>query len=156
MPDAAPPTAPPAIAPELCVVVPEDLLRPVECLAQNFFISAPHIAQVAAEAAFECGPELEANVARYRRSRALLVQALPQAGFPRISPAEGAFYLYAGVGDRSNDSRDFCRRMLAEAGVAASPGVDFDRERGHSFVRFSYCGPEADMAEAARRLAQWR
>jgi len=138
------------------LVLPEDLLRPVECLAQNLFISAPHIAQVAAEAAFECGEELQANVARYRRSRDLLLRALPGAGFPRISPAEGAFYLYADISARSNDSQDFCRRMLAEAGIAASPGVDFDRERGHFFVRFSYCGPEADMAEAARRLRTWR
>ena len=137
------------------LVLPEDLLRPVECLAQNLFISAPHIAQVAAEAAFECNDELQANVARYRRSRALLLEALPGAGFPRISPAEGAFYLYADVSDRSNDSRDFCRRMLNEAGVAASPGVDFDRDRGHAFVRFSYCGPEADMRAAAERLARW-
>jgi aspartate/methionine/tyrosine aminotransferase len=138
------------------LVLPEDLLRPVECLAQNLFISAPHIAQVAAEAAFECGEELETNVARYRRSRELLLRALPGAGFPRISPAEGAFYLYVDVSDRSNNSQDFCRRMLAEAGIAAAPGVDFDRERGHTFVRFSYCGPEAEMPEAARRLARWR
>jgi aspartate/methionine/tyrosine aminotransferase len=138
------------------LVLPEDLLRPVECLAQNLFISAPHIAQVAAEAAFECRDELEANVARYRRSRDLLLRALPGAGFPRISPAEGVFYLYADVSDRSNDSQDFCRRMLAELGIAAAPGVDFDRERGHTFVRFSYCGPEAEMAEAARRLKRWR
>jgi aspartate/methionine/tyrosine aminotransferase len=138
------------------LVLPEDLVRPVECLAQNLFISAPHIAQVAAEAAFDCTEELEANIARYRRSRALLLAALPQAGFPRISPAEGAFYLYADVSDRTNDSRDFCARMLAEAGIAASPGVDFDRKRGHHFLRFSYCGPEADMAEAAERLKRWR
>jgi aspartate/methionine/tyrosine aminotransferase len=138
------------------LVLPEDLLRPVECLAQNMFISAPHIAQVAAEAAFDCGAELDANVARYRRSRDLLLGAFPGAGFPHISPAEGAFYLYADVSDRTNDSREFCRRMLAEAGIAASPGVDFDRRRGHHFVRFSYCGPEADMDEAARRLAAWR
>ncbi len=138
------------------MVLPEDLVRPVECLAQNFFISAPHIAQVAAEAAMACGVELEANVARYRRSRDLLVRALPAAGFPHLSPAEGAFYLYADVGERTNDSRAFCARMLTEAGVAASPGVDFDRSRGHRFVRFSYCGPEADMAAAAARLARWR
>ncbi len=138
------------------LVLPEDLVRPVECLAQNMFISAPHIAQVAAEAAFECTEELEANIARYRRSRDLLLARLPAAGFPRLSPAEGAFYIYADVSDRTNDSREFCARMLAEAGVAASPGVDFDRERGHHFVRFSYCGPEADMAEAAARLARWR
>jgi aspartate/methionine/tyrosine aminotransferase len=138
------------------LVLPEDLVRPVECLAQNLFISAPHIAQVAAEAAFDCTDELEANVARYRRSRDLLLAALPQAGFPRVSPAEGAFYLYADISDRTNDSRDFCAQMLAEAGIAASPGVDFDRVRGHHFLRFSYCGPEADMAEAAARLKRWR
>lgn len=138
------------------LVLPDDLVRPVECLAQNLFISAPHIAQVAAEAAFECAPELDANVARYRRSRDLLLAALPAAGFPDLSPAEGAFYLYADVTGRTNDSRAFCARMLKEAGVAASPGVDFDRARGHRFIRFSYCGPEADMAEAAVRLARWR
>ena len=138
------------------MVLPDDLVRPVECLAQNLFISAPHIAQVAAEAAMDCTDELEANVARYRRSRDLLLRALPAAGFPHLSPAEGAFYLYADVGDRTNDSRGFCARMLAQAGVAASPGVDFDRRRGHRFVRFSYCGPEADMAAAAARLSRWR
>ena len=138
------------------LVLPDDLVRPVECLAQNLFISAPHIAQIAAEAAFDCTEELRANIARYRRSRDLLVAALPAAGFARLSPAEGAFYLYADIADRTNDSREFCARMLAEAGVAASPGVDFDRARGHHFVRFSYCGPEADMAEAAARLAKWK
>ena len=138
------------------MVLPEDLVRPVERLAQNLFISAPHIAQIAAEAAFDCTDELEANIAAYRRSRRLLLETLPKAGFPRLSPAEGAFYLYADVSDRSNDSQDFCRRMLEEAGVAAAPGVDFDRGRGHHFVRFSYCGPEADMAEAAERLRKWK
>jgi len=77
-------------------------------------------------------------------------------GFSRLSPAEGAFYIYADVSDRTNDSQEFCRRMLNEAGIAASPGVDFDRTRGNRFVRFSYCGPEADMAEAVRRLSNWR
>jgi aspartate/methionine/tyrosine aminotransferase len=138
------------------MVLPADLVRPVECLAQNLFISAPHIAQIAAEAAMDCTDELQANVARYRRARDHLLGALPAAGFPRLSPAEGAFYLYADVGDRTRDSRAFCARMLAETGVATSPGVDFDRTRGHRFVRFSYCGPEADMAEAAARLARWR
>ncbi|MDQ2803885.1 MAG: aminotransferase class I/II-fold pyridoxal phosphate-dependent enzyme, partial [Pseudomonadota bacterium] len=138
------------------LVLPEDLLRPVERLAQNLFISAPHIAQVAAEAAFDCHAELQENVARYRRSRDHLLSALPGAGFRLVSPAEGAFYLFADVAERSNDSPELCARMLAEAGVAASPGVDFDRARGSRFVRFSYCGPEADMIEAAERLTSWR
>lgn len=138
------------------MVLPDDLLRPVECLAQNFFISAPHIAQVAAEAAFECEAELAANVARYRRSRDLLLAALPDAGFPKLSPAEGAFYLFADVSSRTNDSAAFAAGMLAEVGIATAPGVDFDGRRGRRFIRFSYCGPEADMAEAVRRLTSWR
>src|SRR4051794_12591434 len=138
------------------LVLPPDLARPVECLAQNLFISAPYIAQVAAEAAFDCQDELRANIARYRRSRDHLLAALPGAGFDLLSPAEGAFYLFADISERSNDSPAFCARMLQEAGVAASPGVDFDRTRGSRFVRFSYCGPEADMQEAAKRLKGWR
>ncbi|HVC60930.1 MAG TPA: aminotransferase class I/II-fold pyridoxal phosphate-dependent enzyme [Acetobacteraceae bacterium] len=138
------------------LLLPEDLVRPVECLAQNLFISAPHLSQIVAEAAFDCGAELGENVARYRRSRDHLLRALPEAGFSRLSPAEGAFYLFSDISDRSNDSEAFCARMLAEAGVAASPGVDFDRTRGRRFLRFSYCGPEADMREAAARLKAWR
>ncbi len=138
------------------LVLPSDLIRPVECLAQNMFISAPYISQVAAEAAFDCQDELQANVSRYRRSRDHLLTALPAAGFTRLSPAEGAFYLWADVGDRTNDSAGFCARILAEVGVAVSPGVDFDHVRGSRFVRFSYCGPEADMIGAAERLRAWR
>ena len=119
------------------------------------FISAPHVAQVAAEAAFDCVGELEANRATYRRSRDALLAGLPGAGFDRIAAADGAFYIWADVGHLTNDSPAFCARMLAEAGIAATPGVDFDRDRGARFVRFSYCGPEADMAEAPGRLRRW-
>ena len=138
------------------MVLPPELVRPVECLAQNLFISAPHVCQVAAEAAFDCGAELDGNVARYRRARDHLLRALPGAGFPDIAAADGAFYIYADVGARTNDSTAFCARMLTEVGVAATPGVDFDRTRGARTVRFSYCGPEADMVEAAGRLRRFR
>jgi aspartate/methionine/tyrosine aminotransferase len=138
------------------LVLPPDLARPVERLAQNMFISAPYISQVAAEAAFDCQDELRANIARYRRSRDHLLATLPAAGFTRLSPAEGAFYLFADISERSNDSAAFCARMLREAGVAVSPGVDFDRSRGNRFLRFSYCGPEEDMRTAAERLRTWR
>ncbi len=138
------------------LVLPEDLVRPVERLAQNLFISAPHVSQIAAEAAFDCQAELQDNIARYRRSRDHLLAHLPPAGFTKLSPAEGAFYLYADIADRTNDSVAFCARMLAEAGIAATPGVDFDRERGNRFLRFSYCGPEDDIRAATARLARWR
>ena len=137
-------------------VLPEELVRPVECLAQNLFISAPHIAQIAAEAAFDCHEELVGNVARYRRSRELLLRDLPGAGFDHLAPAEGAFYIYADIGGRTNDSAAFCARMLAEAGIAAASGLDFDADRGHRTMRLSYCGPEAAMAEAVQRLRAFR
>jgi aspartate/methionine/tyrosine aminotransferase len=134
------------------MVLPEDLARPVECLAQNLFISAPHISQLAAAAAFDCHAELQDNVARYRRSRDYLLQNLPSAGFDRLSPAEGAFYIYADIAQRTNDSAAFAARLLKEAGIAVTPGIDFDRTRGKRFLRFSYCAPEQDMRDAVLRL----
>jgi aspartate/methionine/tyrosine aminotransferase len=137
-------------------VLPADLVRAVECLAQNFFISPPTLSQRAAIAVFECRDELEANVRRYAENRALLLRELPKAGFDRLAPADGAFYLYAEVGHLTNDSEAFCRRILAELGVAVTPGVDFDPARGGSTLRFSFAGSTATMAEAARRLRGWR
>jgi len=138
------------------MVVPEDLLRPVESLAQNLFISPPTLSQRAALATFDCYDELDANVARYARNRELLLEALPKAGFDRLAPADGAFYIYADVSAMTNDSEDFCRRMLQELGVAVTPGIDFDPGRGNAFVRFSFAGSTEDVAEAARRLQDWR
>jgi aspartate/methionine/tyrosine aminotransferase len=137
------------------LVLPEDLLRPVECLAQNFTISPPTLSQHAAVAAFDCGEELDRNVVRYARNRSLLLEALPRAGFDRLAPADGAFYLYAEIGHLTNDSVEFCRRMLAETGVAATPGVDFDPVRGHATMRFSFAGATEAMEEAATRLQRW-
>jgi len=137
------------------MVLPPDLVRSVECLAQNFFVAPPTLSQVAALAVFECRAELDANVAAYARNRAHLLESLPKAGFREIAPPDGAFYLYADVAHLTNDSTDFCRRMLAETGVAATPGVDFDTKRGNRFVRFCYAGSFDDSAEAARRLQAW-
>ncbi len=138
------------------MIVPETLTRAVEILAQNLFISPPSLAQVAGLAAFDCGDELDANVARYARNRAILLEALPAAGFERVAPAEGAFYLYADVSRYTNDSEDFCRRLLAETGVACTPGVDFDPAEGRRFMRLAFPGAEEDMVEAGRRLRAWK
>ena len=137
------------------MVLPEELLRPVERLAQNLFISPPSLSQHAAVAAFQCREELEANVARYRRNRDVLLERLPQAGFSRLSPADGAFYLYADVSGLTNDSRAFCEAMLRETGIAATPGHDFDPVDGAAAMRFSFAGGTADMELAAGRLKDW-
>ena len=137
------------------MVVPEALVSTVERLAQNLFISAPAVSQVAAIAAFDGRAELEANRAVYAANRAVLLDALPKAGLDAIVPADGAFYLYVDVSRFTDDSLAFTRQMLAETGIAATPGIDFDPDHGRHFVRFSYAGTTADMAEAGRRLQSW-
>lgn len=138
------------------MVVPPDLLRAVECLQQNLFISPPTLSQVAAEAVFDCIDELDARVAVYKANRDVLLEELPKAGFTRLAPSDGAFYLYADVAELTNDSADFCRRMLAETGIACTPGMDFDPYEGRRTLRFSFAGATADMVEAAKRLQAWR
>ena len=137
------------------VVAPDDLVEPVRRLAQNFFISAPTLSQIAAVAAFDCHEELQANVARYAVSRAVLLDGLPAAGIDRLAPSDGAFYVYAAVDHLAADSQELCRRWLDELGVAATPGIDFDPAEGHRYARFSYAGATEDMAEAMRRLRDW-
>lgn len=137
------------------MIMPESLLRPVECLAQNLFISPPTISQHAGIAAFDCRDELDGHVTRYARNRELLLKELPKAGFGKLASADGAFYLYADIAHLTNDSKDFCNRMLAETGVAATPGIDFDPDRGNRYLRFSFAGTTDNMAEAARRLIDW-
>ena len=137
------------------MIVPPDLVRVAERLAQNLFIAPPTISQVAALGAFEGLDELQANRAVYAANRELLLNELPRAGFSNIVPADGAFYLYADVSDMTNDSLGLARRILDEAGVAVTSGVDFDEARGARFLRFSYSGATAQMAEAAHRLQSW-
>ncbi|MGU3463263.1 pyridoxal phosphate-dependent aminotransferase [Methylobacterium sp. C33D] len=137
------------------MVVPEALVRPIERLAQNLYISAPYLSQVGALAAFDATDELDAVRDGYARNRAILLDALPGLGLGRVHPADGAFYLYADVSNLTNDASDFCRRMLDEAHVAATPGLDFDPDEGNHHVRFSFAGSETECREAAARLKAW-
>ena len=133
------------------LVVPPGFSRVIERLQQSLAISPPTLAQIAAEAAFEATEELEAVKAGYARNRAILLDALAGMGFD-LAPADGAFYVYADISRFSDDSVDFCRKLLEQAGVAATPGVDFDPTQGHRAMRFSYAGAETDMIEAMRRV----
>ena len=137
------------------MVVPEDMVRPVERLAQNFFICPPHASQVAALGALNARDELEANLAVYTRNRALMMDGLPKAGFDKIAPPDGAFYVYADVSDHTDDARAFAAEILDQAGVAVTPGLDFDKARGHQTLRFSYARSTADVEEGLARLAQF-
>lgn len=134
------------------MVVPPDMVRTVERLAQNLFICPPHASQVAALAALDCIPEAEANLAVYAENRRLMMEGLPRAGFDRIAPPEGAFYIYADVSHITDDSVKFAAEILEDAGVAVTPGLDFDPDRGRQTLRFSYARATADIAEGLARL----
>ncbi|MGE4327068.1 MAG: pyridoxal phosphate-dependent aminotransferase [Pseudodonghicola sp.] len=137
------------------LVVPEDHVRVLERIAQNMFICAPHASQVAALAAMDCTEELQANLAVYARNRALMLEGLPKAGFDKIAPPDGAFYIYADVSDLTQDSRAFAAEILDKAGVAVTPGLDFDPLRGATTLRFSYARATADIEEGLARLARF-
>ncbi len=116
------------------------------------FICAPHASQVAALAALECQDEMRENLAVYARNRQLMLEGLTQAGFDKIAPPDGAFYVYADVSDLTSDSRSFAAEILEKAGVAVTPGLDFDPMRGATTLRFSYAGATEDIIEGLARL----
>ncbi len=137
------------------MLVPAELVRPIDRLHGNLAISVPTLSQIAAEAAFEGRAEMEAVKHAYEENRRILVEGLPKVGLAEFLPVDGAFYLYADVSRFSSDSFDFARRMLEEAHVAATPGVDFDPIEGKHFIRFCYAGSAAEMHEAVERIGRW-
>jgi aspartate/methionine/tyrosine aminotransferase len=137
------------------MVVPPSLLRTVERLQQNLAISVPTLSQIAAQAAFDGRDELENIKHGYEENRRILLDGLPRAGLDSFLPVDGAFYLYVDTSRFSDDSFDFAKRMLEQAGVAATPGVDFDPIRGGNFLRLCYAGSREDMREAVRRIGAW-
>ena len=137
------------------MVAPEPLVRPIERLQQNLAISVPTLAQIAAEAAFDGRDEMEAVKHGYEENRRILTEGLPKAGLDKFLPVDGAFYLYANIARFSDDGLDFAKRMLNEAGVAATPGLDFDPRDGRHFLRFCYAGSAGEMHEAVKRIGEW-
>jgi aspartate/methionine/tyrosine aminotransferase len=139
------------------MLLPPRLLRAVDCLAGNFTVCPPTLAQHAAVAAFhpESYAEADAHVARYRTNRDLLLSGLTELGFTRLAPADGAFYVYVDVSHLGDDSMALCQRLLDETGVAVVPGIDFDPVHGGRFVRMSFAGGTGEVREALRRLGAW-
>lgn len=137
------------------MVVPERLVRTVERLKQNLFISAAAASQTAALAAFDGREELEENRSTYAENRTVLLAALGAMGITRIAPADGAFYIYADISHIAQNSSEFARQMLDEIGIAATPGLDFDETHGHKFIRFAYSRSTSEIREAAERLKAW-
>ncbi|MEN3930969.1 pyridoxal phosphate-dependent aminotransferase [Microvirga sp. W0021] len=137
------------------IVVPKQLVRAVETLAQNLYISAPYLSQVAAMAAFNAKDDLEKIKLGYAANRSMLLEELPKIGISDMHPVNGAFYIYANVAHLTDDSLAFCRKVLNEAGVAITPGLDFDPFDGKHHIRLSFAGSAKDCREAVSRLGTW-
>jgi aspartate/methionine/tyrosine aminotransferase len=137
------------------LIAPRDLIRPLELLAQNLFISPPALAQEAALAAFACREELDQRVETYRRSRAALLECLPRGRLDRFAPVDGAFYLYIDVSHLTDDSHALCAAILEATGVALTPGADFDGESGHRYLRLAFAGAPDQVIRGANRLTDW-
>lgn len=141
------------------VVAPPDMAAAIERLSQSLTISPPTVSQVAGLAAFDCLDELDANVDRYRQNRSIMLDGLNRARLTRTAPADGAFYVWSDVSELvpvvGSSSQDLARVWLDELGVAATPGIDFDRRRGHDFIRFSYASSSAAITEAMDRIEAW-
>ncbi len=137
------------------MVVPESMIRTIERLAQNLFISPPTISQLAAIGSLDCLEELNHTVARYKKNRELMISRLPQCGLCKFAPIDGAFYAYVDISDLADNSEVFSRQMLREIGVAITPGIDFDRENGMRYVRFCFSGLTEEINEAMDRLSNW-
>lgn len=134
------------------MIVPEDHVRRVERLAQNMFICPSHASQVLALAAFDCTDELDSHLDVYAANRDVLMAGLASAGLTKYAPPDGAFYVYVDVSDHTDDARAFAAQILAKAGVAVTPGLDFDPVEGHKWLRFSYARATADIIEGVARL----
>jgi aspartate/methionine/tyrosine aminotransferase len=137
------------------LLVPDELLDPVDRLAGNFTICPPALSQLAAVSAFDAYEELDANVARYASNRARLLEQLPSVGLDRLAPADGAFYIYADVSPWTSDSLSFAARLLGETGVAVAPGVDFDPVEGGHFIRMCFAGDGDEIDHGIALMGDW-
>ena len=137
------------------VILPDDLVDNAEKIAQNLFISAPTPNQHGALAAFDCYAEFDAHLPRYQDNRDRLLAGLPAEFLGQHAPADGAFYLYADIGAICDNAGDFARRMLHEAGVAVTPGIDFDQTEGGRYLRLSYAGSSRTINTAIDRINDW-
>jgi aspartate/methionine/tyrosine aminotransferase len=138
------------------IVVPESHAREIEKLAQNAFICASAPAQYAALAAFR--PDtlavLEQRRKEFERRRDYMVPALRRLGFRIPLVPEGAFYIYAGCEAFAGDSSAFALRVLDEAGVAITPGLDFGSNGPERHVRFAYTRSLDDLRSGVESIAR--
>ena len=139
------------------MVVPQKMVRLMQCIAQNLFICPPAVAQKAALASFnpEVMEELRQKVSIYRKRRDYIIEALKEMEIHVDPVPQGAFYIYADVSKYTKDSFSFCKRALEEAHIGITPGVDFGSNNTNLYIRFSYANTLERLKEGMNRLKDW-
>ena len=137
------------------LIAPRDLVDAAYARMSNLLLTPPVLAQHAGLIAFDCADELDGHIATYAANRAAMLAALPALGLAKIAPPDGAFYIWADIAHLTNDSMDFCTRLLQDTGVATAPGVDFDPVDGHRFMRFSFAVSTPEVEDAIARMIPW-
>ena len=137
------------------LLVPPEHVARAQAYCGNLFLTPPSLSQHAALAAFGALDELDGHLQVYAENRRLLLAALPALGLSAIAPPDGAFYIYASIAHLTDDSLDFCQRLLNDTGVATAPGIDFDPVDGRHFIRLSFAVSTPQIADAIARLQPW-
>jgi aspartate/methionine/tyrosine aminotransferase len=139
------------------LIAPDAYVADIDKLAQNLFLAAPTIAQHAALKAFdeESISILESRCHEFRQRRDYLLPALRELGFEIAVIPQGAFYLYANCSRFTDDSYSFASRLLEEAGVAITPGIDFGTHQPETHVRFAYTTSLENLQEGVQRLREF-
>jgi aspartate/methionine/tyrosine aminotransferase len=142
-------------------LVPDDMLPTVDALAGNVALCPPAPAQYAALAAFTEASyaEAETRVAEFARTRAAVLGSIQRLGWGEHAPADGAFYVYADLGEALGayeNSTQYCAALLENAGVAIVPGTDFDPVHGARHVRLSFAAGYDAVTEAIERIVRFQ
>jgi aspartate/methionine/tyrosine aminotransferase len=137
------------------MVVPDNIIDSVRAIARAFFISPPAPSQHVALTAMDCQNELQSHVQQYAENREFLLEEMPKAGYNRFTSVDGAFYFYAHVKHLHEDSLEYCKAMIRDLGVVATPGTAFDPLQGQHYVRFSFAGNIGTIRKAVKLLQAW-
>ncbi len=137
------------------LIAPQSLVAPLQRLQQNLFVCASSLAQTAAIAALrEADEDLERMTEQYSKRREVLYNGLEALGFPIPCKPMGAYYIFAQADHLDSDSLRLAKRILEEAHVGVTPGIDFG-SRAEGWLRFSFANNIDNINEALRRLEKW-
>ena len=133
------------------LIVAEELVRPIEKLAQSLYISAPTISQNAALSCLQNQGLFKDSLKKYQGNRDILLSFF-DAKKMNYLPADGAFYIYLDIEFTNLVATILCEKLLNDHKIAVTPGNDFDPEGGHKYIRISYARDEADIITARDKM----